>query len=95
VSRPEDRPRAARRLLREQRRRRRIALIDSVFGLGLALVGLIIAPGIGILALVALLVLGLCGLSLLGGRAFRRRVRAPKRSAQDFDRLQRPRRRHA
>jgi len=59
--------RAARRLLREQRRRRRIALIDSVFGLGLALVGLIIAPGIGILALVALLVLGLCGLSLLGG----------------------------
>jgi hypothetical protein len=59
--------------------------------LGLALVGLIIAPGIGILALVALLVLAVCGLSLLGGRAFRRRVRAAKRSAQDFERVPRPR----
>lgn len=70
--------RAARLRLREERRRRRYRLIDSVVGALIAIVAFIIAPGIAIVALVALLVLGICGASIIAPRVRSRRAkRAP------------------
>jgi len=74
VSTPLEQRRAARQLLRAQRRRRRFALIDTVAGVAIAIVGFIIAPGIGIVALCAVLVLGVCGGSLFAARSRRRRT---------------------
>jgi NhaP-type Na+/H+ or K+/H+ antiporter len=91
--------RAARQRLRDERRRRRYRLIDSLVGVAIAIVAFIIAPGIGIVALLALLVLGLCGASLIASRRRgRRAVRPPAgahRLQSDTDALPRSRRRSA
>jgi hypothetical protein len=73
VSTPYDLRRAERQVLRQQRRRRRYALIDSTAGVAIAIIGLIVAPGVGILALEALLVLAVCAATLIIGRTLRRR----------------------
>jgi Flp pilus assembly protein TadB len=52
---------------REQRRRRLLRL-DIGFGLLAAVAALVIAPGLAVAALLALLVLGVCLLSLAVGR---------------------------
>jgi hypothetical protein len=49
-------------------RRRRLLVGDLLLGLGLCLVGLIVAPGLAVIAIAASLVLLACGLSALYGR---------------------------
>jgi hypothetical protein len=65
-----------RRASASRARRRRLLLLDAAIGAGLALFGLIVAPGLAVLALAALAVLGACGVSALAGR-FRGRT-APR-----------------
>jgi len=56
-------------------RRRRLLLVDAGIGLLLAVLGLILAPGLAILALAAFVVLVLCAVWLLGERIAARRRR--------------------
>jgi len=79
VSQPQDiaPPRARRR---DARRRRRLARTDLGLGLVGAIVLVLATPGLAIAALIALLVLVLCGLSFLLER--RRRVRAERAGGQ-------------
>jgi membrane protein implicated in regulation of membrane protease activity len=89
--------REARQRLRDKRRRRRYALIDSTVGTAIAVAGFTIAPGIGIVALLAIVVLCVCGMSLIARRALRRRQRPKIRSTHGLERRAeaRPGRRHA
>ncbi|MCW3057609.1 MAG: hypothetical protein JWO21_1578 [Solirubrobacterales bacterium] len=73
VSRPQDISRLRTRR-RDARRRRRLARTDLALGLAGAIVLLVATPGLAIAALIALLVLLLCGLSFFLER--RRRVRS-------------------
>ncbi len=63
-------------------RRRRLLLADVGIGIALGGLALILAPGLAIAALAALLVLGGCGLAALRERRSRRRlrIRHPRRS---------------
>lgn len=54
-------------------RRRRLLVVDLALGLAIALVALLVGPGLAIVAIGALLVLGGCGASLLYERVTRRR----------------------
>jgi Flp pilus assembly protein TadB len=54
-------------------RRRQLLLVDLALGLAIALVALLVGPGLAIVALGALVVLGGCGASLLYARVVRRR----------------------
>jgi Flp pilus assembly protein TadB len=54
-------------------RRRRLLLVDLALGLAIALIAVLVGPGLAIVALGALVVLGVCGASLLYERAVRRR----------------------
>jgi peptidoglycan/LPS O-acetylase OafA/YrhL len=70
--------RGARR--REARRRRRLARIDLVLGAAVALLVLLLSPGLAIAGLIALLVLAACVASLVLER--RRRSRPQARSGR-------------
>ena len=69
-------PRALRARRRSDRRRRRVARLDVAVGLLLALVLVLATPGLAIAAVIALLVLGICLVSVLlerlgaGARSF-------------------------
>jgi Flp pilus assembly protein TadB len=65
---------------RDARRRRRLARMDLGLGVVGAIVLLVATPGLAIAALIALLVLLLCGLSFFLER--RRRVRATRAAEQ-------------
>jgi len=72
----------ARRRRSSQSRRRRLARIDAAIGLAAAAVLLLASPGLAIAAIVALLVLAGCGVSLLvQRRPGRRRPRARENGA--------------
>ncbi len=58
---------------RQARRRRQIARLDVGLGLLVAVVALVIAPGIAIVAIVALLALLICALSVVVERRRSRR----------------------
>jgi hypothetical protein len=63
-------------------RRRRLRLIDLGLGVALALLAILLAPGLAIVALLALVGLLACGASLAVGRVRRRRAgnhRRPRR----------------
>lgn len=68
-----------RELRNAARRRRRLLLIDSLIAFVIAVIGWILAPGIGIVAVVALLVLAACVITLLGERIRGRLRRRPRR----------------
>jgi hypothetical protein len=53
---------------RQARRRRYLIRVDIGLGLLIALAALLITPGLAIVAVVALLVLAICGVSMLLGR---------------------------
>jgi Flp pilus assembly protein TadB len=75
-----------RELRNAARRRRRLLLIDSVIAFVIAVIAWILAPGLGIVAVLALLALSVCGVTLLGERVLRRRrrVRGPSREMNGF-----------
>jgi Flp pilus assembly protein TadB len=62
-----------RRAYAARARRRRLLVVDLALGLAVALVAVLVGPGLAIVALGALVVLGVCGASLLYGRVVRRR----------------------
>ncbi len=64
-----------RRVVAAEFRRRRLRLIDLALGLVLALVAIVLAPGLAIVALLALVGLLACGASLAYRRFSRRRDR--------------------
>jgi hypothetical protein len=64
-----------RRVAASRVRRRRLLAADLAVGAALALFGLIVAPGLAILALAGLAVLALCGIWMAGERLLRRRAR--------------------
>lgn len=61
-------------------RRRRLLAIDAAIAVIIALLAIVLAPGVAIVALVALLVLAACGAWVLGERL--RRRRATRRGAR-------------
>jgi hypothetical protein len=63
---------------RDARRRQRVARLDLALGVAAALTLFVISPGLAITAIVALLTLLVCGVSLLVGR---RRRHRPRRAA--------------
>jgi len=65
---------------RNARRRRRLARLDIALGVLGAIVLLVATPGLAVSALIALLVLALCGLSLVVQR--RKRVRMERSVAR-------------
>jgi Flp pilus assembly protein TadB len=67
---------------REARRRIRLARLDLGLGLFAALVLLLATPGLAMTAVIALVVLALCGLSVLLERRARRRGQRPRRSSR-------------
>jgi Flp pilus assembly protein TadB len=67
-------PRRARRRHASRSRRRRLARIDVALGLLLAVVLLLASPGLAIAAIVALILLIACGISLLVQRRGSRRI---------------------
>jgi uncharacterized iron-regulated membrane protein len=67
---------------RQARRRRNLARVDVGLGLVCAVVLILATPGLAITAVVALLVLVVCGLSFVFERSLTRRS-APDRSTSD------------
>ena len=67
---------------RQERRRRNLARLDVGLGLACAVVLILATPGLAITALVALLVLVVCGLSFVLERSLTRRS-APDPSASN------------
>lgn len=63
-----------RRAVAAHARRRRLRLIDLALGLVLALLAIVLAPGLAIVALLALVGLLACGASFAVGRIRRRRA---------------------
>jgi Flp pilus assembly protein TadB len=61
---------------RSARRRRRVARLDVAIGLLLALVLVLATPGLAVAAVIALLVLGICLVSVLLERVSARRQRS-------------------
>lgn len=59
---------------RQARRKRRLARIDLGLGVAGALVLLLASPGLAITWLIAVLVLAVCGISILVQRRVRRRI---------------------
>ena len=60
---------------RELRRRRGLRRLDVAIGVLLAIIALLVAPGVAVVAIGAVIVLLTCGLSLLHGRRRARRAR--------------------
>ncbi len=71
----------ARRIAAMRVRRRRLLVIDLAIAAALALFGLIVAPGLAILALFALLVLIACAGWIVAERVRARRAARPRRAA--------------
>jgi Flp pilus assembly protein TadB len=61
---------------REIRRRRGLRRLDVAIGVLLAVIALVVAPGVAVVAIGAVIVLVACGLSLLYGRRRARRARS-------------------
>jgi len=61
------------------RRRRSLLRLDIAFGVLVAIVMLIAASGLAIVAIVAFILLGLCGLSIVVERRLARRSQPPRR----------------
>jgi uncharacterized protein (DUF58 family) len=63
---------------------RNVLTVDVALAVGLAAIVLIVAPGVAVVAILALLVLAVCGASLLidrrRGRRAPRRTRPPRRT---------------
>jgi hypothetical protein len=74
----------ARRLDSARARRKRLLLVDAAIGAALGLLGLILAPGLAIGVLVALVLLAGCALAVAVERLrARRRTRVPRAQAVD------------
>jgi hypothetical protein len=67
---------------RVARRRRQMARFDVALGAAVALTLLIVSPGLAITAVVALLVLAVCVVSLGVGRRRRRSARSRRRAGE-------------
>jgi hypothetical protein len=72
---------------RDARRRQRVARLDLALGVLVALVLFVVSPGLAVTAIVALLTLLVCGVSLLVGR---RRRHRPRRAVAGRRRPQAP-----
>jgi Flp pilus assembly protein TadB len=76
---------------RQERRRRNLARLDVGLGLACAVVLIVATPGLAITALVALLVLVVCGLSFVLERSLTRRSARDASTSDDATSDGRPR----
>jgi Flp pilus assembly protein TadB len=76
---------------RQERRRRNLARLDVGLGLACAVVLIVATPGLAITALVALLVLVVCGLSFVLERSLTRRSARDRSTSDDATSDGRPR----